>query len=194
MQDKQNQEYSSIRDSLDAYADLASMSYMFNNIKYSALDKKEFTQTDMLKQMALIQEEIQELETAKENWDLTKQESIEEILDAYVDILVTTMGLMQMLEHQGVDVSRAMRATGSNNLSKYIALGDTPMQHNKELIASMAKYRQPEYVSKLVLPFLNKDFNMIVLLDKNDKVCKPANFKPNDLSLCFSNFKGVKYE
>ena len=88
--------------------------------------------------------------------------------------MVTALGLMQKLEHLGVDMNKAMRDTAYNNLTKY---------PSDEYIAiqTAQKYEQE---GKQVYVEYKFEYELFVIKDMKDKVMKPVGFESNDLSNC----------
>ena len=97
-----------------------------------------------------------------------------EVVDGVVDVMVTALGLMQKLEHLGVDMNKAMRDTAYNNLTKY---------PSDEYIAiqTAQKYEQE---GKQVYIEYKSEYELFVIKDMKDKVMKPIGFESNDLSNC----------
>ena len=96
----------------DFYGEVA----LFNALKGWTTDKEYSYETvnKMLKdQLDRIKEELDEAYEALENHDES------ETLKESVDILVTSMGLVQILELIGTDVMRACSDVSHNNLTKY---------------------------------------------------------------------------
>ena len=82
----------------------------FNSI--AGKDQKT-THKDLCRQYYLIEEELLETRVGLAKNDL------EEVLDGTIDVLVTTLGMLQKLKNLGFDISKAMLITAENNHSKY---------------------------------------------------------------------------
>ena len=111
-------------------------------------------------QLDLIQEEYIEGVEAFDAGDKV------ELLDAAVDMWIVVSGLLHKLESQGYDTAKAIQKVTDNNMSKYIK--------------AIEKSIWPtEYKS-----MYNKEYGVIVLRNKDNKIMKPPGFKPVDLSDC----------
>lgn len=97
-----------------------------------------------------------------------------EVVDGVVDVMVTALGLMQKLEHLGVDMNKAMRDTSQNNLTKY---------PSDERIAITTAQKYEEEGIQVTVDY-NSDYDMYVIKNLKDKVMKPVGFESNDLSDC----------
>lgn len=120
-------------------------------------------------QYNLILEETKEIKEKGINCNNAK-----EVVDGVVDVMVTALGLMQKLEHLGVDMNKAMRDTAYNNLTKYPS-------DERTAIETAIKYEQ-EGVQ------VNVEYNsaceLFVIKNMKDKIMKPVGFESNDLSNC----------
>lgn len=97
-----------------------------------------------------------------------------EVLDGACDLFVTVAGLLQKLEAAGYDVAEAISRVNANNLSKFPSAS----------VSTVGTIR-PEgtYVVS------NERFNVLVFKDvTTDKIKKPLNFVPVDLTGTYSNF------
>jgi hypothetical protein len=99
---------------------------------------------------------------------------VKEVLDGAIDVMVTALGLLQKLEHLGVDVNKAMRDTAYNNLTKY---------PSKELTAIESAMMYEEEGSVVKVEY-NSEYELFVIKNWNDKIMKPIGFESNDLSNC----------
>jgi hypothetical protein len=99
---------------------------------------------------------------------------VKETLDGVIDVMVTALGLMQKLEHLGVDVNKAMRDTAYNNLTKFPSKEYTAIQ--------TAQMYEEDGV--LVDVHYNSEYELFVIKNWNDKIMKPIGFESNDLSNC----------
>ena len=100
--------------------------------------------------------------------------NVKEVVDGVVDVMVTALGLMQKLEHLGVDMNKAMRDTAYNNLTKYPS-------DERTAIETAVKYEQ-EGVQVTVE--YKSDFELFVIKNMKDKIMKPVGFESNDLGDC----------
>lgn len=92
-----------------------------------------------------------------------------ELVDGVADQFVTLMGLIQKMEQVGYNVAEAIKRVNANNLSKY----------------TMFKEFQPPNTNAVY----NVKHGLWVFLDKEtNKIKKPLNFKPVDLSGTYPNF------
>lgn len=97
-----------------------------------------------------------------------------EVVDGVVDVMVTALGLMQKLEHLGVDMNKAMRDTAYNNLTKY---------PSDEYIAIQTAQKYEQDGVQVTVDY-KSDFELFVIKNMKDKVMKPVGFESNDLSNC----------
>lgn len=145
------------------YQDYAEGIYAFNNI---CGNTKKVTQSTLLNQLKLIQEETVELQEGFDNKSTT------EILDACADILYVTVGMLQQLELLGVNVKAAMQQVHLENMLKFPT-------NLKDAIKAVDHYQgrgvDTEYS-------LNNKYNVYVVKDTNGKVRKPADYCSTDLS------------
>jgi hypothetical protein len=139
--------------------------YAFNEI---AGKDKAATHLDLCKQFALITEELKELA------DGLSTDNPVEVLDGVVDVLVTSLGLLQKLEALGFNSQKALYDTALNNLSKYPTDEAVAIESAKVLEAK----------GETVNVTYNSAYDMFVIKDLQDKVRKPFNFQSNDLSSC----------
>lgn len=87
-----------------------------------------------------------------------------ELLDAAVDTLITSIGLIQALEKAGFNVEEAMKRIAANNLAKFPNVADG-CQHLDEYTAEV-----------------NDKYNVYVIKDNNGKIRKPEGFSKVDLT------------
>jgi uncharacterized protein YkuJ len=139
--------------------------YAFNEI---AGKDKAASHLDLCKQFKLVVEELKELS------DGLNENNPVEVLDGVVDVLVTSLGLLQKLEALGFNAQRALFDTAENNLSKYPT--------DEAVAIETAKNFESEGITVNVT--YNIAYDMFVIKDLQDKVRKPINFKSNDLSNC----------
>ena len=139
--------------------------YAFNEIAGKA---SQASLKQMLQQLALIEEEVQEIKEG------LHENNVLETLDGVVDVLVVTLGMLQKLEALGVDTTKALKDTAENNLTKYPADIATAVASQKYLARKGVEVTV-EY---------NPKHDLYVLKDKQGKVRKPWNFDSNDLTDC----------
>lgn len=137
----------------------------FNKIAGNLTDKP--TKQALLRQIAIIQEELDETREAVVDGDLT------EFVDGIADVLVTVFGLLGMSERLGVDQEGALDAICDQNLTKF------PM-NRVEAIAS-AEYHQSQGVNTDVT-YYNEYGRYVIRNDDTGKILKPENFPKIDLS------------
>ena len=139
--------------------------YAFNEIAGKA---SQASLKQMLQQLALIEEEVQEIKEG------LHENNVLETLDGVVDVLVVTLGMLQKLQALGIDTTKALKQTAENNLTKYPADIATAVASQKYL-AKQGTEVTVEY---------NPKYDLYVLKDKQQKVRKPWNFQSNDLTEC----------
>jgi len=124
------------------------------------------TETDIENQVKLIREETKELSEAH-----AYEEPEINLLQESVDLLVVTLGLIEMLRKKGYDVDGALLAVADCNLSKFTQSGKVSLDS------------QQDYLSKgtTVKSQYNAEYDVWVLKDSNDKVRKPIDFKKVNL-------------
>jgi hypothetical protein len=147
-------------------ADFQMDCFAFNEI---ANKHNKTTLKDIEFQYKLILEETKEI---KEKG--IDKNDVKETLDGCIDVLVTALGLLQKLEYLGVDVSKAMRDTAYNNLTKYPSKELTAMQ-TAQMYEEEGVFVEVEY---------NSEYDLFVIKNCKDKVMKPIGFESNDLSNC----------
>lgn len=140
--------------------------YAFNEI---ANKHNKTTLKDIEFQYKLILEETKEIKDKG-----IDQNNVKETLDGVIDVMVTALGLLQKLEHLGVDTNKAMKDTAENNLTKY---------PSKELTAIQTAMMYEEDGIPVTVEY-NSDYELFVIKNWNDKVMKPIDFESNDLSNC----------
>ena len=135
------------------------------------IDSGDF-QADLYNQMKIVMSEVQEMESG------IKEKDNVEILDGAVDSLVTVFGMLNLLSKNGYDVVTAMQRVAYNNLSKFTTSKEIALETAKKLSESKPKlaFRVEERDGR---PFGSE--MLYVVLDSNDKVCKPVNFVPVNL-------------
>ena len=140
--------------------------YAFNDI---AGKDSQCSLKDIEFQYNLILEETKEIKEKGIDHNNAK-----EVVDGVVDVLVTALGLVQKLEHLGVDMNKAMRDTAYNNLTKYPS-------DERTAIETAQKYEQE---GTQVTVEYNSDYELFVIKNTKDKIMKPVGFESNDLSNC----------
>lgn len=119
-------------------------------------------------QCEIILEELEELRWAEDQ---------EERLDAIVDVLYTSIGLIERAKKFGYDVEGAMKAVAENNMTKFI-----PNDGKAETVIAYSEKFYKEEKGKNVKAEFNEEFDCFVLVDQNTgKVNKPIGYKPVDL-------------
>ena len=158
--------YNSFKDTIaEAYKQVE----LFNEIA-SNLDNVTIDSLD--NQISFVYEELVETIDALESKD------DEEYIDGLADIFVTVAGLLQKSEKVGYDVAEAIARVNANNLSKFPSASVTTVGTIRP---------EGTYV------VANDRFDVLVFKDvTTDKIKKPLNFVPVDLSGTYPNFlKGV---
>ena len=153
--------------------------YLFDDFKIDVYAFNEIagkdtaaTYLDLCKQFALITEEL------KETAEGLNTNNPVEVLDGVVDVLVTSLGLLQKLEALGFNTQKALYKTAVNNLSKY---------PNSEQIAMLTAQKfEADNVNVTVT--YNSNYDLFVIKDDQDKVRKPVNFVSNNLDDCVPMF------
>ena len=141
--------------------------YDFNSIRHLASGKEEVTLNDLRSQYKVILEEVKETGEAIDNADLVK------ILDGVVDTLVTTLGMAQQLEKLGINVLGACQKVADDNLTKF-------PESQLDADATVMYYHLHNVpVNSYEVNWMNQKY--YVILDENNKVRKPVNFKGTKL-------------
>ena len=135
----------------------------FNDISGSA---QKVSKDDIENQIKLMKEEVNE--TA---YDFSFDDLVG-VLDGCIDTLYVTLGLLQKLKNLGVDTDGAMKQVAEDNLSKF------PSSLQEAIDSIIAYQNQGANVSMEQ----NKEHQVYVLKDQNDKVRKPKGFVGTDLS------------
>lgn len=159
---------------IDGLVGQAYSSVRYANMIPNTLDKArnctnaEFVQL-LKNQIKIIQSEVQETVDAIEANDAL------EVLDGGCDMLVTTMGFLQLLQERS-QAREALLEVTANNLTKFISVFDP----NKDQIV---KDTVELYATKgiKVTPVVNKALNMIAFMDDNGKYKKPSTYKNVEL-------------
>ena len=150
-------------DEFQSFAGLASSAYIFNQISGQACDSSD---QGIENQIKLIEEEVKELCEGFEAG------STVEILDACIDILYVTYGLLQKLEGR-CDIDAAMKQVHTDNFKKFFDGGEYQLaEETKKYQCSKGKNAR---VSK-------SPYGVYAVLDENNKVLKPIDFVSTDLT------------
>lgn len=134
---------------------------LFNNLAGDNLTKQGF-----INQQKVLLEEVKEIDEGIENNDIV------EILDGVVDTLYVALGQLYKLEQLGCDVKGAIKRVGEDNISKFPS--------SEEIAAASVSFYNSKNVN--VHWTHNEDYSRYVLKDENNKVRKPVNFIPTDLT------------
>lgn len=142
--------------------------YLFNDIADVARGITEVTLEDIKNQYKVVLEEVKETGQAIEENNPVK------VLDGVVDSFVTLLGLAKQLEELGFDVLGACQQVAYDNLQKYPTEEATAIDSVEAFKkkGTNIKFEEVEIDGK----------NVFVLLDENNKVRKPVDFKGTDLS------------
>ena len=145
------------------FANLANSTYTFNEISGQAYDTSK---GGIENQIKLIEEETKELREGFEAGSTVK------ILDACIDILYVTYGLLQKLENK-CDVDAAMKQVHIDNFKKFFDVSEYQLaEETQKYQCSKGKNAR---VSKSV-------HGIYAVLDENNKVLKPIDFVSTDLT------------
>jgi NTP pyrophosphatase (non-canonical NTP hydrolase) len=126
---------------------------------------------DLLDQLNLINEEASEISDG-----LRKKDSVE-VLDGAIDTLFVVLGFIQKLKMKGYVTYEAMQRVAENNLSKF--------PKDFEIVAKTIKHYKSQGID-CHYEYL-EDYGRYVIRDSNNKVRKPIDFVPVDLSDCVPN-------
>ena len=146
--------------------DFTDKCYLFNKVagKDNLFDKQSIQE-----QVNLIKEEVDETQEGLDNNDLM------ELADGAIDVLVTTLGLIQKLEALGIDMNKAASIIAENNLSKFTKdyqVVESTIQHYNEK-------------GETVYPvFYNPEKLYAIERLSDNKVMKPVGFVSADISSC----------
>ena len=147
----------------ESFTGLANSAYTFNEISGQAND---ISKTGIENQIKLIEEETKEL---REGFEAN---STVEILDACIDILYVTYGLLQKLESK-CNIDAAMKQVHTDNFKKFFGGGEYQLaEETKKYQCSKGKNAR---VSK-------SSHGVYAVLDENNKVLKPIDFVSTDLT------------
>ena len=145
------------------FACLANSAYSFNEISGQAYDTSK---EGIENQIKLIEEETKEL---REGFEAG---STVEILDACIDVLYVTYGLLQKLESK-CNVDAAMKQVHRDNFTKFFDGGEY----------QLAEETQKYHCSKGKNARVSKSSHGVyAVLDENNKVLKPIDFVSTDLT------------
>lgn len=152
---------------LDSISYLTEKSLTFNDFSFAS---KDYSSEAVENQLKIILSEVQELV------DAFKNETPINVAAEAVDVIVTTIGLLQKLDNAGLDVSKVTELIADKNLEKFTT--------NPEDAHNTVKYYEKQGVWTNV--FFNKDFGVYSVLDSNGKIRKPIGFisvKLDDVAL-----------
>jgi hypothetical protein len=124
---------------------------------------------DLLNQMKIIESEIKEMRDAIEVRDPV------ELLDGYVDSMVTLLGMRDMLANLQFDVRGAESTVADNNDSKFLSGFTEPSVFEY----TVQGYRKQGVEIKTMF---NPEYHSYCFVDSNGKVRKPLDYKPVDLT------------
>ncbi len=130
----------------------------FNTIS-GVLDSPDYFTLDLYNSLGF--------EELVESVDALEQSNPVEILDGALDELYIILGKLQILEKMGYNVQEGLNRVCNNNLSKF------------PVISGVSDVWPKDYQK-----FVNTEYNVIVLKNKEGKTMKPPGFKPVDLSDC----------
>ena len=150
-------------DGFQAFASLASSAYTFNEISSQARDTSK---EGIENQIKLIEEEVKEL---REGFEAG---STVEILDACIDILYVTYGLLQKIESK-CNVDAAMKQVHIDNFKKFFDGSEY------QLAEETQKYQCSKGRDARVS---ESSHGVYAVLDENNKVLKPIDFVSTDLT------------
>lgn len=146
-----------------AYEDIKTLNRVIGNLsKVPRSDLKKKLQNAV----ALIQEEL------KETQEALAQEDYVEVLDGAVDLLIVTVGLLQILKANAFDTEGAIQETNQNNLSKFCT--------TEQQVRDTFDY----YEKRGIICSLSFDDRSGLFAVKNKetgKLLKKVGFVPNDL-------------
>ena len=150
-------------DEFQSFAGLASSAYIFNQISGQANDSSN---QGIENQIKLIEEETKEL---REGFEVG---STVEILDACIDILYVTYGLLQRLA-VSCDIDAAMKQVHTDNFDKFFDGSEYQLaEETKKYQCSKGKNARVSAPS----------YGVYAVLDENNKVLKPIDFIGTDLT------------
>ena len=134
---------------------------LFNNLAGDNLTKQGF-----INQQKVLLEEVKEIDEGISNNDIV------EILDGVVDTLYVALGQLYKLEQLGCNIEGAIKRVGEDNTSKFPSDEETAvktvMYYNNQNVNAKWEY--------------NEKYQRYVIKDENQKIRKPYNFIPTDLT------------
>jgi hypothetical protein len=142
--------------------------YLFNVIADAARGITKVGLDDIKNQYEVVLEEV------KETGQAVKENNPVKVLDGVVDSFVTLLGLAKQLEELGFDVLGACQQVADDNLQKFPIEEDTAIDSVKSFKTKGINVKAKEVGTG--------DAAAFVLLDENNKVRKPIDFKGTDLS------------
>lgn len=132
----------------------------------------------LLNQIKCIKSELQELEEAVEAEDYS------EIIKESSDLLITSMGALQVLEYACSSTKEDLLKVCANNLTKFVPLSDPNARQIVEDTVKMYEYKGEDLTVEV-----NQQFRVYVFKDSNGKVRKPSNYKTTVLSKTSGNWR-----
>lgn len=136
-----------------------------NKLNAPCLDDETFIES----KMALIREEMSELEEAVKNKDLV------ETVDALTDILYVVLGMGYGIN---VNLDEAFKIVHESNMSKMCLTEEVAIQTVEWYKQNEPRYTTPTYR-------LNSAGNYVVYDEKTRKILKSIYYKPADLNYLF---------
>jgi hypothetical protein len=124
---------------------------------------------DLLNQMKIIESEIKEMR------DAIELQNPVELIDGYVDSMVTLLGMRDMLANLQFDVCGAESTVADNNDTKFLS----SFSDRSVLEYTVHQYQIQGITCRSVY---NAQYDCYVFLDQNNKVRKPVGYKPVDLT------------
>lgn len=144
--------------------------YRWNDKQRKSRSASEIiSREDLRNQLKLIQSEVDELKESIDN------ETNQEILEEFTDVMVTVVGFAQLLEKCGFDVMNGLASTNENNFTKFI--DTSTLEGGIELSNTIEFYRDQGITVRAIGPMRAK-----VVVDVNNKIRKPVSYKKKNLS------------
>jgi hypothetical protein len=136
--------------------------------KFNACANKSVPKSwqDLDNQMKIIESEIKEMRDAIDTRDAV------ELLDGYVDGMVTLLGMRDMLSNLNFDVQGAESAVADNNDTKFIRFFDDGFYDTVAL--TKIKYMKDGVTIETVH---NPQHDVYAFVDEKGKVRKPVNYQ-----------------
>lgn len=147
----------------NAYEDVETLNRIIGNL--SKVPRSELRKK-LHNALLLVQEELEETQEA------LSKENYTEVLDGAVDLLIVTVGLLQILKANAFDTEGAIQETNQNNLSKFCT--------TEQQVRDTFDY----YEKRGIICSLSFDDRSGLFAVKNKqtgKLLKKVGFVPNDL-------------